>query len=103
MGVEEIQKVNALARELMRHGIATTSDEAALRAEGMLRGNGVESMTAAITSNMSIGKSEPYHASQELLSSLNMDVRSLGIRFEAFVKEVIGLKDEVKKLSGGLS
>ncbi len=103
MGVEEIQKVNALARELMRHGIATTSDEAVLRAEEMLRGNGVDSMTAAITSSMPLGKPVPYHASQEMLSSLNMDVRSLGVRFEAIAREVIGLKDEIKKLGGGLS
>lgn len=103
MGVEEIQKVNALARELMRHGIATTSDEAVLKAEEMLRGNGVSSMTAAITSGTSIGRTEPYPASQEMLSSLNMDVRSLGVRFDAIAREVISLKDEIKKLGGGLS
>lgn len=103
MGVEEIQKINALARELMRHGIATTSDEAVLRAEEMLRGNGVDSMSAAITSSSSTGASAPYHASQEMLSSLNMDVRSLGVRLEAVAREVLGLKDEIKKLGGGLN
>lgn len=103
MGIEEIQKINALARELMRHGIATTSDEAVLRAEEMLRGNGVDSMSAAITSSSSTGASAPYHASQEMLSSLNMDVRSLGVRLEAVAREVLGLKDEIKKLGGGLN
>src|SRR3989338_3746925 len=45
MGIEEIQNVNALARELMRHGIAGTSDEALLKAKDMLRANPVDSMT----------------------------------------------------------
>ncbi|MBI2144729.1 hypothetical protein HYU18_00215 [Candidatus Woesearchaeota archaeon] len=101
MGVEEIQKINALARELMRHNIAATSDEALLKAEEMLRGNGVNSMTAAITSNTSIGKSE-YHASNEAISSLNMDVRSLGVRFDAMAREILSLKDEVRKFNEGL-
>ena len=102
MGIEEIQRVNALARELIRHGIAQTSDEAVLKAEEMLRGNGVSSMTAAITSNAHVARSEPANISNEALSELNMDVRSLGVRLEAIVREVIGLKDEIKKLSGGL-
>ncbi|MBI2580841.1 hypothetical protein HYV85_03450 [Candidatus Woesearchaeota archaeon] len=102
MGVEEIQRINALARELMRHGIAQTSDEAVLKAEEMLRGNGVSSMSAAIASNSHIARSEPASISNEALSELNMDVRSLGVRLEAIVREVIGLKDEIKKLGGGL-
>ena len=102
MGVEEIQRINALARELMRHGIAQTSDEAVVKADEMLRGNGVSSMSAAITSHTNIAKSEPAHISNGALSELNMDVRSLGVRLEAIVREVIGLKDEIKKLNGGL-
>ncbi|HLD96900.1 MAG TPA: hypothetical protein VI934_00995 [Candidatus Nanoarchaeia archaeon] len=102
MGVEEIQKVNALARELMKHGIVHTSDEALLRAEDMLRPNSVDSMTEAISSHMSVGK--PAHAmpSQEAISSLNMDIRSLGVRFDAVAREVLGLKDEIKKLGGNV-
>ena len=102
MGIEEIQKVNALARELMRHGIAQSSDEAMLRAEEMLRGNGVNSMTAAITSHTSMGKSEQAIMTNESLSGLNMDIRSLGVRFEAVVREVLTLRDEIKKLGGSL-
>lgn len=102
MGVEEIQKVNALARELMKHGIASTSDEALLRAEEMLRGNGVNSMTAAITSSSTSGKSESAHFSQEMVQDLNMGIRSLGVRFDAIAKEVLGMKEEVKKLTGNL-
>ncbi|MEK6837943.1 MAG: hypothetical protein AABX69_04790, partial [Nanoarchaeota archaeon] len=105
MGVEEIQRINALAKELMRHGIARTSNEAVMKADEMLKGNGVSSMTAAITSNSSnshIAISEPAHLSDEALSELNMGVRSLGVRLEAVVREVIGLKDEIKKLNGGL-
>ena len=75
MGIEEIQKVNALARELMRHNIAQTSDEAMLRAAEMLRANGVNSMTAAITSHSPIGKSEQAIVTNETLSGLNMDIR----------------------------
>lgn len=120
MGVEEIQKVNALARELMRHNIAQTSDEAMLRAEEMLRANGVDSMTAAITSHSPMGtqvvqsttgpsrhkptwESEQAIVTNETLSGLNMDIRSLGVRFEAVVREVLTLRDEIKKLGGGLS
>lgn len=102
MGIEEIQKVNALARELMRHGIAQTSDEAMLRAEEMLRANGVNSMTRAITAHSSMGKSEEAVMTNETLSGLNMDIRSLGVRFEAVVREVLTLKDEIKKFSGSL-
>ncbi len=102
MGVEEIQRINALARELMRHRIAETSDEALLKAEEMLRGNGVNSMSAAIASTAHAARSEPASISNEALTELNMDVRSLGVRLEAIVREVIGLKDEIKKLNGGL-
>ncbi|MBI2550618.1 hypothetical protein HYV83_05590 [Candidatus Woesearchaeota archaeon] len=102
MGIEEIQKVNALARELMRHNIVQTSDEALIRAQEMLRGNSVNSMADAITSNTSIGKSEPAYANHQVVSELNMDIRSLGVRFEAVVREVLALKDEIKKLGGGL-
>lgn len=102
MGIEEIQKINALARELMRHNIVQTSDEALLRAEEMLRGDSVNSMTAAITSNTSIGKSEPAYANHQAVSELNMDVRSLGVRFDAIAREVLTLKDEVRKLTGSL-
>ena len=102
MGIEEIQKVNALARELMRHNIVQTSDEAMIRAQEMLRGNSINSMTDAITSNTSIGKSEPAYAEHQVMSELNMGIRSLGVRFEAVVREVLTLKDEIKKLGGGL-
>ncbi|MBI3036527.1 hypothetical protein HYY73_02110 [Candidatus Woesearchaeota archaeon] len=102
MGIEEIQKVNALARELMRHNIVQTSDEAMLRAQEMLRGDSVNSMTDAITSNTSIGKSEQAYANHQVMSELNMDIRSLGVRFDAIVREVLTLKDEIKKLGGGL-
>ncbi len=105
MGIEEIQKVNALARELMRHGIAVTSDEALLKAEDMLKGDSVNSMTAAITSNTSIGQQRDanHGHSNEVLTGLNMDVRSLGMRFDAIAKEVLGLREDLKKLGGNMS
>ena len=102
MGVEEIQKVNALARELMKHGIANTSDEAVLKAEDMLRANSVDSMTEAISNNTSAGRAAPALLSQEALQSLNMDIRSLGVRFDAVAREVLNLKDEIKRLGGNL-
>ena len=102
MGIEEIQKVNALARELMRHGLAQSSDEAMLRAEEMLKANSVNSMTAAIMSNTSMRKSEDAIMTNETLSGLNMDIRSLGVRFEAVVREVLTLRDEIKKLGGSM-
>ena len=102
MGVEEIQKVNALARELMKHGIASTSDEAVLKAEDMLRANSVDSMTESISARTNIGRAAPAMLSQEALSSLNMDIRSLGVRFDAVAREVLNLKDEIKRLGGNL-
>lgn len=102
MGIEEIQKVNALARELMRHGIAQTSDEAMVRAEEMLKANSVNSMTEAITSHTSMGRSKEAIMTNETLSGLNMDIRSLGVRFEAVVREVLTLRDEIRKLGGSL-
>ncbi len=102
MGVEEIQRINTLARELMRHGIAQTSDEAMVRAGEMLRANGVNSMAAAITSHSPMGKSEEAIVTNETLSGLNMDIRSLGVRFEAVVREVLTLRDEIKKLGGSM-
>ncbi len=102
MGIEEIQRVNALARELMRHGIAQSSDEAMLRAEEMLKSNSIDSMTQAITSNTSMGRSEQAIMTNETLSGLNMDIRSLGVRFEAVVREVLTLRDEIKKLGGSM-
>ena len=102
MGIEEIQRINTLARELMRHGIAQTSDEAMVRAGEMLRANGVNSMAAAITSHSSMGKSEEAIMTNETLSGLNMDIRSLGVRFEAVVREVLTLKDEIKKFGGSM-
>ena len=101
MGVEEIQKVNALARELMKHGIVHTSDEALLRAEDMLRANGVDSMTEAISSHMNVGKA-PALLSQEMITSLNMDMRSLGVRFDAVAREVLNLREEIRKLGGNV-
>ena len=38
----------------------------------------------------------------ETLSGLNMDIRSLGVRFEAVVREVLTLRDEIKKLGGSM-
>ena len=102
MGVEEIQKVNALARELMKHGIASTSDEAVLKAEDMLRANSVDSMTEAISSYSKGGRAAPATMPQEALQSLNMDIRSLGVRFDAVAREVLTLKEEIKKLGGNL-
>ena len=102
MGVEEIQKVNALARELMKHGIASTSDEAVLKAEDMLKANSVDSMTESISAHTNIGRAAPAMLSQEALSSLNMDIRSLGVRFDAVAREVLNLKDEIKRLGGNL-
>ncbi len=102
MGVEEIQKINALAKELMKHRIAQTSDEALLRAEDMLRANSVDSMTEAIMHHTSASKAAPALMSQEAISSLNMDIRSLGVRFDAVAREVLSLKDEIKKLGGNV-
>ncbi|HIG97848.1 TPA: hypothetical protein HA231_00275 [Candidatus Woesearchaeota archaeon] len=102
MGIEEIQKVNALARELMRHGIAGTSDEALLKAKDMLRANPVDSMTAAISANTSIGRTE-QHAGQQALSEINMDIRSLGVRFDAIARELLSMKDEMRKLGSSMS
>ena len=103
MGVEEIQKVNALARELMKHGIASTSDEAVLKAEDMLRANSVDSMTEAISNHSGQGRSAaPAALQHEALQSLNMDIRSLGVRFDAVAREVLTLKEEIKRMGSNL-
>ena len=77
MGVEEIQKINNLAKELLKHHIASSSEEAFLKAEVMVKG-------------------EPQAENKE--DEVNREIRVLGLKLNSVYSEMMGMQAEIKSL-----
>ncbi|MBI3034592.1 hypothetical protein HYY72_05530 [Candidatus Woesearchaeota archaeon] len=75
MGVEEIQKINNLAKELLKHHIASSSEDAYARAELMVKG-------------------EPQKENND--SEVNKELRMLGLKMNSLYSELVSLQHEVK-------
>ncbi|MCP3684146.1 MAG: hypothetical protein GY861_15805 [bacterium] len=78
--VDEIQKINNLARELVKHNIASNSDEALRKAEEMVK-----------------GKAEP-NGLKTLEEGFNREIRSTNLRIDGVIQEVSGLRDGIVKI-----
>jgi hypothetical protein len=100
MGVDEIQRVNSMAKEFMMHGIVGSSDDAVMKAESMMRGNGVNSIIKAAIEQSASTQEGEYK--KDVLSDLSLDVRSLGVRFNAMANEFLEMKNLVSQLNSGL-
>ncbi len=77
MGVEEVQKINSLAKELLKHHIASSSEDAYVQAELMVKG-------------------EAPKADKE--DEVNREIRMLGLKLNSLYNEIVNLQTEVKAL-----
>ncbi|MBI4438670.1 hypothetical protein HY640_01935 [Candidatus Woesearchaeota archaeon] len=75
MGVEEIQKINNLAKELMKHQLASSSEEAYVKAELMVKG-------------------EAPKVTRE--DEVNRELRTLGMNMNSLYNELVKLQHEFK-------
>ncbi len=77
MGVEEIQKINNLAKELLKHHIASSSEDAFARAELMVKGEA------------------PSTARED---EVNQELRQLGLKINSIYSELVNLQSEFKSV-----
>ncbi|MBI2133386.1 hypothetical protein HYU11_01750 [Candidatus Woesearchaeota archaeon] len=77
MGVEEVQKINSLAKELLKHHIASSSEDAYVQAELMVKG-------------------EAPKVNRE--DEVNRDLRMLGLKLNSMYNEIVALQAEIKGL-----
>ncbi len=78
--VDEIQKINNLARELVKHNIASTSDEALRKAEEMIK-----------------GKAEPNEL-KTLEEGFNREIRATNLRIDGVMQEITALRGGINKI-----
>ncbi len=89
MNIEDMQKINKLAKELLTHGFAATSDEAVPLAEKMLYGKqGYEQKKQEVVTE---------RENQEL-RELQSIVRQMGAEFNRVNAELSSLKEAHEKL-----
>ena len=94
--IEDIQKVNALAQELLKAGMATDRADAVVRAEQMLSKNVVNrQQTVSSTNTIEVSKDTEYYkklvekAKEEMTAELNL--------FRNKMNEIISEINEIKK------
>ena len=94
--IEDIQKVNALAHELLKSGMATDREDAVVRAEQMLSKNVVnKQQTVSSTNTVEVSKDAEYYkklaekTKEEMTAELNL--------FRNKMNEIISEINEVKK------
>ncbi len=75
MGVEEVQKINSLAKELLKHHIASSSEDAYVQAELMVNG-------------------EAPKTDKE--DEVNREIRMLGLKLNSLYNEIVNLHAEMK-------
>ena len=75
MGVEEVQKINNLAKELLKHHIASSSEDAYAQAEKMIKG-------------------EPHKEGME--DETNRELRMLGLKLNSLYSELVSTQQELK-------
>lgn len=91
MSASNIQKVNNLAQEFMKHGIVSTSQEALAKAEAALHGTS--------SGNVSIEESETVRSikrdisiMQKSIADLEKQVMFLTTKFSSMSAEILALK-----------
>ncbi len=83
MGVEEVQKINTLAKELLKHHIASSSEDAFARAELMVKGE------------------TPTADNKE--DEVNRELRQLGLKINSLYTELVNLRQEFKLIKDDVS
>lgn len=75
MGIEEVQKINTLAKELLKHHIAESSEDAYTRAETMVKGEAPRT---------------------EKEDEINKELRLIGLKMNSLYSELVNLQQEFK-------
>ncbi|MBI2142671.1 hypothetical protein HYU15_04270 [Candidatus Woesearchaeota archaeon] len=75
MGIEEVQKINTLAKELLKHHIAESSEDAYTRAEMMVKGDAPKT---------------------EKEDEINKELRLIGLKMNSLYSELVNLQQEFK-------
>jgi hypothetical protein len=84
MMLQEMQKINQLAKELLTHGIASTSQEAVQKAEEMVRG------TKSAEQDRSAQETEQQHMQVRQLTSM---ISLLSKDVDTLKQELFGIKE----------
>ena len=82
MGIEEIQKINTLAKELLKHHIVDSSEDAYLKAEGIVKGE-VKGDSGSIPK---VDKED----------EINKELRMLGLKMNSLYSELVNMQQEFK-------
>ena len=82
MGIEEIQKINTLAKELLKHHIASSSEDAYAQAELAVRG-------------------EAPKVSKE--DEINKELRMIGLKMNSLYSDMYNMQQEMKSVKEELS
>ncbi len=75
MGIEEVQKINTLAKELLKHHIAESSEDAYTRAEKIVTGEAPKT---------------------EKEDEINKELRLIGLKMNSLYSELVNLQQEFK-------
>jgi len=81
-----MERINSLARELLKHGIASSSDDAYRQAEAMLRKG-----------------SENENSSSQMEERMNMLSRETGYKLNSIQKDMNALQDDMARLKKDFS
>ncbi len=91
---EHVVKVNALAKELMKHGIVTNSEEAVRRAEATIKSGTPDMQKVVSSTTVHPADQEIQKDLRQLTFGLSDVKKSLG----GFQEEIKHLKDEIEGL-----
>lgn len=108
MDVEQIQKVNNLALELMNQGLAQTREEAVAQAERLLKGRGEEyselrSKLEEVKVEAQEEKPKPELSSEEIKDILQQNSQFLIKKIREFQEQMKAMEQEIVLLKNKLA
>jgi polyhydroxyalkanoate synthesis regulator phasin len=110
MDVERIQKINDLAVDLMKQGLATDRDAAIAQAEQILTGKSEyseirermepESKNTSTPEQPHLSQDEIKNILQQNSTFLVNQIKEFNNKITSLEQQIVGLKDELKRQSG---
>ncbi len=101
MNVDELQKINSLARELLNHKIAANNEEATQKAREMIMGKNAAQATIAESAVQKVQPEETRDHGEDInqlkntLAYMNNDFKTLASEFQNLSKKYETLRQEL--------
>lgn len=102
MDMMQVQKINALALDLMKQGLATARDQAVVMAEQMLARKDYTKLTTQMDGTPTSSPERAHEAQQQASATMNLDQQTIQTILEKnsefLVKKIKDFQEQITKL-----